>query len=578
MSDQIVSVPFIWDPPTQKPKEYNVKQNQRVIDYHLILTGLPSDLDQVVGALPMLSIGSTPLQVLKFKDCLSEKLCENIPALGLFRPLEIRLYEFSPPEENEAKVWEAVQQILTKAADEHKIVFADPNYITGDPEGGSGGSGGVLGGPEGGSGGSGGVLGGPEGGSGGSGGILGGPAGNVGGNTADEAFIKHWAFYTENGINLEAGTGIRINAQNKGQSADVYIFDTVDARLSRDINRLANFPSQLHPNHFFRIQRTYPPEPLEFCVSSPASRFHGNSLRQIYIQSALNRNVDEHGLFVAGLIHRIAPHCKLHLVDVLNQQGQGELFGFLYALIKLAKRGVDLGGVETPQPLSQTVVNLSLGITLSKKSMDQARVPEALKAMRTASLKSDSSPNYLLATLLDDMLYQNAYIGSMRVVTRLLAELGAYLVAAAGNDSSNVIGDLPPQIPARYPEVIGVAASIKKGTRATYSNRGDVVAPGGGNDLLDVNPNNPQMLVDSQTNKTEYSLVSVVPKLTTQDAGLGLWSGTSFAAPMVSGLIALMIEKMQAKGQTLSIQEVKELLANRARNGIIDVQMALDGI
>lgn len=577
MSDQTYNTPFVWEKP-EVTRKYSLKEGQKVIDYNLILTGLPEDIDEVVRALPDSKIGATPLQTLDLSIYLPSSLTSQVPALQVFQPLQVRLYEFSPEKESEETVWATIQQIYAQAASQGKIVFADPNYITGDPEGGSGGSGAIVGGPEGGSGGSGAIVGGPEGGSGGSGAVVGGPVGNVGSKTADEAFIKHWAFYTENGINLEAGTGIRINARNKGQSAEVYIFDTVDERLSREINRLANAPDQPHPNHFFRIQRTYPPEPLEFYVSSPASRFYGSSLRPIHIQSVLGRNVDEHGLFVAGLIHRIAPQCKIHLVDVLNEQGQGELFGLLYALMQLAKRGAERASKETPEPLNHAVVNLSLGITLSKKTMDQAQVPQTLKAMKTASLTSATAPNYLLMTLLDDMVYESAYIGSMRVVTRLLAEMGAYLIAAAGNDSTNVIGDLPPQIPARYAEVIGVAASIKKGIKATYSNRGDVVAPGGGSDLLDVTPNNPQTLADLQIDKTEYSVVSVIPKLSAQDAGLGLWSGTSFAAPMVSGLVALMIERMQDRQQMFSLQDIKEMLANRARNGIVDVQMALDGV
>lgn len=569
--------PLAWEKPAAT-YEYILKQGQKVIDFNLILTGLAEDIEYVLQNTPDLPITPSPIHRIVLSEYIHADLLAQVPELSLFRPMQIHLYEFSPDEESEQKVWEAVARIYQQAAQDGRIVFADPNYITGDPEGGSGGSGNVLGGPEGGSGSSGNVLGGPEGGSGSSGHVLGGANGNLNGQQPDDAYRKHWSFHSDNGIGLETGVGIRINNQNKGQHADVYIFDTVDKRIHQDVNLIEDGTNRPRIRNFVSFQRAHPSEPLEICISSPAERFLGTSHRHIQIKSAETRTIDEHGLFVAGVIHRIAPKAKLHLVDVLNQHGQGELFGFLNALMLLAKRGLGKLTPATPQPLHKSIVNMSLGVTLSKGNMAQAGVQQALKAMRTAHIVHPTTNNFLLRSILEDMVNNQHYVGSLRTITKLLSELGTILVAAAGNDSATITGDLPPQIPARYDEVISVAASVYNGKRANYSNRGDVTAPGGGTDLPDVKPQHPPTSATAAKDMTPFTIMSVAPQLKGEDAGFAIWSGTSFAAPMVSGILSLLVEKMTINNVSLTTTDLKELLANRARNGIVDVQMALDAI
>ena len=85
------------------------------------------------------------------------------------------------------------------------------------------------------------------------------------------------------------------------------------------------------------------------------------------------------------------------------------------------------------------------------------------------------------------------------------------VVASAGNDSASGV-----EYPAAYPGVISVGATDKTNARASYSAYGpglDLVAPGDG----------------------------IVSWAVIQGSSrIGLWSGTSFSAPMVSGIVALM--------------------------------------
>ena len=131
-----------------------------------------------------------------------------------------------------------------------------------------------------------------------------------------------------------------------------------------------------------------------------------------------------HGLFVAGLVRRMAPRARLVFLKALNSDGVGTELGVARAIRYAVARGVD-------------IINLSLGF-YTVRNRTPAGVEAAVAAARAA---------------------------------------GTAVVAAAGNDGLD-----SPSFPASFPGVaaVGALAADRQG-RAAFSNPGDwveVYAPG----------------------------------------------------------------------------------------------------
>jgi subtilisin family serine protease len=145
---------------------------------------------------------------------------------------------------------------------------------------------------------------------------------------------------------------------------------------------------------------------------------------------------------------------------------------------------------------------------------------------------------------------------------------GCILVGSSGNDGGNVVS-----LPAAYPEVIAVGATNSAAARSSYSQYGpelEIVAPGG--DSVDRNGDG---YIDGILQQTFGS--------TPKDWGYWFFTGTSMAAPHVSGIAALLV----STGVT-DPNEVREALHNTAKDlgatgwdqeygwGLVDAYAALN--
>jgi subtilisin family serine protease len=213
------------------------------------------------------------------------------------------------------------------------------------------------------------------------------------------------------------------------------------------------------------------------------------------------QNLSNHGLFVAGLAHAVAPASEIYLVRVLEDDACGSLHTI--------EKGLSMFIIETIREkgtLRGTVINLSLGVH---------EPPEPRRLGLPEKVES-------LARLL-----------------KMAESQGAVVVAAAGNDSYADSRNAPHgmEVPAAYPFVLGVAASDAQRERGCFSNQGDVAAPGGdgqsGTEMACEIP-------DCQTNH-DLCLISLV-RTDSSAYGFAYWLGTSFATPLVSGQAALLLD------------------------------------
>ena len=267
----------------------------------------------------------------------------------------------------------------------------------------------------------------------------------------------------------------------------------------------------------------------------------------------------DHGLFVTGVVHDVlAGRGNVHLMRVLNDFGVGDVFTITHALAALPAL------LLRPDPDRRLVVNLSLGIDLPIP----ARLLDRWLPITAGNMKTLREHGPDIAELLD-RLHAN-----LRDVMQWLSERGVLVVASSGNDALRRDVDPgdppPPRFPARYDDVLGVAATRSDlHSAANYSNRGELAAPiwpgdvstFGGNVVPAPAPNQPATTDPSDSIVGIFSRPSL-PGGAANLSGWVRWSGTSFSTPLVAAVAA----RLWATRPELTPMEVIALLRSFAHH------------
>jgi subtilisin family serine protease len=218
---------------------------------------------------------------------------------------------------------------------------------------------------------------------------------------------------------------------------------------------------------------------------------------------------------------------------VVGPDNRGDLFLLLRELFYFLLETVK---AETQQA---TIINLSLGI----------RIP----------------PDWVGTRL-------PKQVEMLQLMMQLAHCLNVTVVAAAGNDSAQLSQPERANLPGLWPNVIGVAASNQHNGRACFSNRGDIAAPGGdgatvvkqgflpvlqsGLRLFSANLRRRGQIIDQCQPSLDAcadancptAVIGPVLQPVAFKNGDGssnyiFWHGSSFAAPMVTGLAALVQQR-----------------------------------
>jgi hypothetical protein len=261
----------------------------------------------------------------------------------------------------------------------------------------------------------------------------------------------------------------------------------------------------------------------------------------------------DHGLFVAGLIHDIAPAAEIQLWRVLNAWGGGDLNTLFHAM----SEALELARGTT----KEVVINLSLVIN----------TPEDVKRLTDAWGSQGFD-------------FDQPFLDLVELVIGAHLNTDCVAVAAAGNGSGDP--NLParlPRYPARLNKLIGVAAMTHRGGPAEYSDRGEdpgstpnAVATFGGNAAYPGGkPQIPEEtdqaggVITFRDAPIGLMISPHVPEETSQDntTGWAYWSGTSFATPIVSGLVACLLSGWPSEARPGTANIINTIRTKAVENG-----------
>ncbi len=287
------------------------------------------------------------------------------------------------------------------------------------------------------------------------------------------------------------------------------------------------------------------------------------------VSTSLNRHdykMTDHGLFAAGIIHSIVPEAKIHLIEVLNEFGVGDMLSLVEGMNKVFDE------IYQPGFGRRLVVNCSWMLDLPLCDGHCASIPPNEN-------EEDVEYDFEEAVLTFVQEEQDlAY--ALRATCNAIFLAGGQVVAAAGNDwdwskkkkelkaggtAANVDEPRPDAPEARYPaafaSVIGVGA-IPRGTRhsatkykaSSYSNLGDkpagvgIVTLGGeegskkgvlGLYLEETYPVEVPNPDPSEKYKRVFEMRA--RNQNTEKNCWAWWAGTSFATPILTGTMAAVL-------------------------------------
>lgn len=264
-------------------------------------------------------------------------------------------------------------------------------------------------------------------------------------------------------------------------------------------------------------------------------------------------DMSDHGSFIAGIINNFAPNVPIILVEALNGYGVGATDVFAECLRMLATGQIIPDLAKFMKADSSLVLNCSLTIDIPP--------PDEDGVIRLQYHNHDGQDIGVLTLNSPDLLLEPAR-AALRHFNRVFQGQDVQIVAAAGNEGDGSSPPPPACYPAAFPEVLGVGALESGSTRAYYSNLADappykgVVVWGGKADPKTAVQALAVGLPPRKWNETHPAegmlglfvgdFVPLDPasgqimrgNISASTRGWARWSGTSFSAAVMSGILA----------------------------------------
>jgi hypothetical protein len=270
--------------------------------------------------------------------------------------------------------------------------------------------------------------------------------------------------------------------------------------------------------------------------------------------------MSDHGLFVAGIIHTLAPKAKIYLYQVLNRYGVGDLMSLARGLEKVITRFPD-GNVSVNASLTMQLPLEEAHIT-TEDPKGKALGMSILNQKRSWFAELICAIVNWLCLIIELILHirlpgcESSWFERQALpllsICRSITTLGSDIIAAAGNKGKG--GNRPQaEFPAAFPEVLGVGALPKNdppanpNTRldtAPYSNFSDW-PQGSGIATLGGDRGEGKGILGIYLGEFPGEKDNTLPPTPTPSSnGWGWWCGTSFATAVMTGLTANMLSNM----------------------------------
>jgi hypothetical protein len=310
-----------------------------------------------------------------------------------------------------------------------------------------------------------------------------------------------------------------------------------------------------------------PDNPL---IVHPASLEDLLRMRAVHLRDH-NYQMTDHGLFVAGIIRTIAPQAKLHLFEVLNPDGVGDL-------LSIAKGLWEVLNTFSGQRL---VVNCSLVLNIPRLNQPITDLDSNLVALIVGGTDNNQNSDYLTSVSSDgEKWLARQGLAIEWICNKLLSERSR-VIAAAGNDwKQGENKDRPdPRFPAAFSSALGIGA-LKK---APQTNENHSQEPSSYSNISDKPEYEGIVALGGEPGEKKGVLGVYIGKFPPMEFWLrqypaiwqpfmwlyfvirwgsfsgprnkndwAWWAGTSFATPIVSGVIASVLSD---KSQSASVKD-----------------------
>ena len=300
---------------------------------------------------------------------------------------------------------------------------------------------------------------------------------------------------------------------NPGNSpVDIYIMDTIPSPDKIQYARMYYYPVNSLARELLAGQN------ILFHITPYTSA--DSDFIYLPNEKSCNRDLSDHGVFIAGIVRNCSPFADIHLLEVLNRNGSGTLesllWGYQYAL-------QNQEGKTTPFIINNS---LTSKIVLYKD-----------RTTRYTIIREYTGSNSILP-IFYALEQQDVFFPALTYVINSLKTYNCALAAAAGNDGLDtpgypaILGEDP-----AFPHVLSVGAGNSSGSRSSFSNH-----PGTQGILAYGGEINSGLITREGTNSLYFNWY-YAGSGTFNISGWARWAGSSFSTGIASGAMAALLSR-----------------------------------